>query len=453
MRETNVVYAMHSDRLTKPVYTNNMDRQQRVMQNIAKLKAGSHKNLTSRQISKQLRKLYDPWVFDGLRFYTQDSDGCPLVKAETNIAGVTQDCTVAFMNEMILTDWRSQDKPETFGELPWPPRQLADLLGCTSTEDICVQCAFKEQKILVGEEYLDWAAAMYNFWLDNIRLCDIPKVKGYGLRARNAITKNTIIGEYTGEVIPTDQGISDEENQYNCEIEIGPPGTKEKTQALGWIDATTRGSIFRFMNHSCNSNTMFMQGRCGLHNRIIYVITTEDIQKDEEITVDYGDGWWENMEMPCVCGSKNCIKPPTDVDKSGKPEIQPKKEKRGIARVIKRGKPAKNKQILRKSTTLLPETRDSSRREQVSPLRPDSPTTRQSTALLLETQDSSRREQGSPMRPNSPANRSASRPAVFDHFNDKTEIPRKKGRLSRESDKEDDYPERRNENAVNQMTR
>jgi hypothetical protein len=389
-----------------------MDRQQRVMQRIASLKAGGHANLTSRQISKQLRKLYDPRVFSGLRFHTQDVDGCPLVRTETKIDGETRDCTVAFMNEISLADWKSLNKPRTIKGLPWPPKGLADLLGCKSTGDICVQCASQEQRILIGEEYIDWAAAMYNFWLDNIRLCDIPEVNGYGLRARNAIAKDTVMGEYSGKLIPPDETLSEKETQYHCDIDIGPPGTGDNAGVVGWINATTKGSIFRFMNHSCNANAEMKQGRCGLHHRIMYVYTLRDIKQDQEITIDYGERWWENEDGPCYCGSKNCIKPPTDAKENKKAQGQAKNEKKGQAQVIKRGTTTKNKQTMEMSTAILTETRASPKKEQVPPPRQNSPTKR-------------------------PSRR---RPTVPDDPDDERVIPRKKRRLSRDSDDQNDNP-------------
>jgi hypothetical protein len=274
-------------------------------------KGKSHKpHVTPERIRKLLRQFYDPQPTTNIHFYIQNADGCPTAKVETQIAGESIPCTVAFTNELNASDWRSVEKPENFTGPKWPPRTVSDLLGCSTIKETCVECAFSEITIALGEVYLAWASQMYNFWLDNIRLCRIPAVKGYGLKARETIPANKVIGEFTGKLLPVDEDLPFEQTQYTFEIDIGKSAVGDDPQPQCWLDATRRGSIFRFMNHSCNPNVKIDHGRCGIHNRILYVYTVREIPKGAQITTNYGEEWFSKEGDPCYCGSSRCINPP-----------------------------------------------------------------------------------------------------------------------------------------------
>ena len=53
-----------------------------------------------------------------------------------------------------------------------------------------------------------------------------------------------------------------------------------------------------YQNHSCNPNV-------GLHGEITFV-AMRDIEKDEELTVDYAFIDNEDYSFKCTCGSTNC---------------------------------------------------------------------------------------------------------------------------------------------------
>ena len=53
-----------------------------------------------------------------------------------------------------------------------------------------------------------------------------------------------------------------------------------------------------YQNHSCNPNV-------GLHGEITFV-AMRDIEKDEELTVDYAFIDNEDYAFKCTCGSTNC---------------------------------------------------------------------------------------------------------------------------------------------------
>jgi hypothetical protein len=292
--------------------TENMDTQQKVLKRMREMERDRRPDkLTEDDVSGCIRALYDKRVIkDPLNFYCQSPDGRPLVKVSSRVGGKVIYCIVAFKNELRADAWKNQKQLENFGTSTWPPIVVSDLLGCSTVGDVCIQCRLKGDQIQTGKEYRQWSIQMYDFWLDNIQLSTVARVKGYGLIARNDIARKTIIGEYTGDLIPIDESIPDKDTEYNCEIDIGLRRAKGEPQAQAWLDATNKGSIFRFMNHSSDAKTKFVQGRCGIHNRIMYVYTTRDIKKGDEITVNYGREWWSKSDHPCLCGSKTCYKPP-----------------------------------------------------------------------------------------------------------------------------------------------
>jgi hypothetical protein len=267
--------------------------------------------MKSYRISELLRDMY-PWTYkpgDVSNYYYQHQDGTPLFQVETNVAGQKDDCRVIFKNELRRKDWNEIEKPTKFSGTVWPPKYVSDLLGCSTSGEICVECAVSEPQQAPGFEYMDWSKRMHEFWLDNIRLCRIPKVN-YGLRARKHILARTCIGEYTGELTPHDETLSNERTQYHFEVDIGKICQEGGVQTVCWLDATRKGSIFRFANHSCDPNAQIDVGRCGIHNRILYVYTLKDIAIDEQITISYGDDWFSQQNEPCRCGSNKCKNPP-----------------------------------------------------------------------------------------------------------------------------------------------
>lgn len=284
-----------------------------------KLRAGNVRDkngkltVTAKQRRKLLEKIYDSSLpSNEVYFYTQTLGGLPRERVDTKIGKRFIPCTVAFQNELPAREWEGVKRPPSFLGPKWPPKSVSDLLGCSTLKDICIECEFGDSKIENGKQYRIWSAKMYDFWLDNIRLYRVSDQVGFGLQALDDIPEHTCIGEYTGEVVPGLKDLSDERTQYHYDIDIGPSVGKEGTQAICWLDATKRGSIFRFMNHSCSPNARVEHGRCGMHNRIMYVYTLKDIEEGEDITISYGTDWFSKPDDPCLCGLPGCRNPPKE---------------------------------------------------------------------------------------------------------------------------------------------
>ena len=81
---------------------------------------------------------------------------------------------------------------------------------------------------------------------------------------------------------------------------------KNSKECIGSIDALRVGDWTRFVNHSCRSNTTFESRRVGGEMRI-FVVVTREIDVGEELTVNYGKGYWEGIGVKCCCGEKRCV--------------------------------------------------------------------------------------------------------------------------------------------------
>jgi hypothetical protein len=71
------------------------------------------------------------------------------------------------------------------------------------------------------------------------------------------------------------------------------------------IDASSSGSVARFINHSCMPNAQLRDLRCGMDRRLIAVLAPRTIEVGVELTINYGDEWF-NVGSKCLCGTAKC---------------------------------------------------------------------------------------------------------------------------------------------------
>lgn len=127
--------------------------------------------------------------------------------------------------------------------------------------------------------------------------------KGYGIRAGSTINSNTLIYEYIGEVISEDEF-------RNRMVNYDMRGIKHfyfmMLQTGEFVDATERGSLARFCNHSCNPNTYVSKWDVAGKLRM-GIFAKRSIMKGEEITFDYNVDRYGATAQPCYCGEPNCM--------------------------------------------------------------------------------------------------------------------------------------------------
>lgn len=134
---------------------------------------------------------------------------------------------------------------------------------------------------------------------------DIVKTekKGFGLRAGADLEKDDFIYEYVGDVI-SHPSFAKRMREYAEE------GIRHfyfmMLQKDEYIDATKRGGIGRFANHSCNPNCYVAKWTIGDHVRM-GIFANRTIKKNEELTFNYNVDRYGHEAQPCYCGGAKCI--------------------------------------------------------------------------------------------------------------------------------------------------
>jgi hypothetical protein len=238
-------------------------------------------------------------------FYSQDDEGFPWKKIQTSLAGETFHCMLARESTFDSGEWKDLKKI-SFYNGKWPPQTINDLVGVPGLKHwACINCFVRNGTCHCS--YPNWVASMQHFWISSIVIKEIPQ-GGHGLFAKVRIPANKVLGEYTGHLRPSDKNASNATTVYTARIPIGPQ-RRDKGGSINhcWIDGTHEGSVFRFLNHSCEPNAQMPIGRVGNKRRVTYVWTTRVIEVGEEITINYGMEYFKGES--CWCGTASCKKP------------------------------------------------------------------------------------------------------------------------------------------------
>ncbi|KAI4128115.1 MAG: hypothetical protein LQ338_002900 [Usnochroma carphineum] len=129
-------------------------------------------------------------------------------------------------------------------------------------------------------------------------------IHNWGLYADVDIAANDMIIEYVGEKVR--QQVADIRERQYLKSGIGSSYLFRIVDD-NVIDATKRGGIARFINHSCTPNCTAKIITVDRSKRIV-IYALRDIAKDEELTYDYKfeREWGSDDRIPCLCGSSGC---------------------------------------------------------------------------------------------------------------------------------------------------
>lgn len=115
---------------------------------------------------------------------------------------------------------------------------------------------------------------------------------GQGLFATSGISRGDFVLEYVGKRIPT--SLADTlKSRYLFEID------------RKWtVDGSVRSNIARYINHSCapNCEAELREGR-------ILIYAARQIAKGEELTIDYGEEYFDEFIRPVGCKCEACARP------------------------------------------------------------------------------------------------------------------------------------------------
>lgn len=136
------------------------------------------------------------------------------------------------------------------------------------------------------------------FW-DLALLCS--PIQGIGVFSLVNIPPNTIIIEYIGEVIGS--GLGDGREKDYDKHGIGCYLFRLDNETI--IDATKKGNIARYINHSCDPNCYSITVPVE-RKKIVLILSNRIIYPLEELTYDYKFSMEDGMRITCNCGALNC---------------------------------------------------------------------------------------------------------------------------------------------------
>ncbi|EQK98332.1 histone H3 lysine 36 (K36) methyltransferase [Ophiocordyceps sinensis CO18] len=127
--------------------------------------------------------------------------------------------------------------------------------------------------------------------------------KGYGLRTDSDLHPNDFIYEYIGEVI-------NEPTFRRRMLQYDQQGIKHfyfmSLNKNEFVDATKKGNLGRFCNHSCNPNCYVDKWVVGDKLRMgIFALRT--VRAGEELVFNYNVDRYGADPQPCYCGEPNCV--------------------------------------------------------------------------------------------------------------------------------------------------
>ncbi|KAL1853832.1 histone methyltransferase set2 [Paecilomyces lecythidis] len=126
--------------------------------------------------------------------------------------------------------------------------------------------------------------------------------KGFGLRAETDLRPHQFIFEYVGEVINEAQ-FRRRMRQYD---EEGIKHFYFMSLSKGeFVDATKRGNLGRFCNHSCNPNCYVDKWVVGEKLRM-GIFAERHVKEGEELVFNYNVDRYGADPQPCYCGEPNC---------------------------------------------------------------------------------------------------------------------------------------------------
>ena len=143
--------------------------------------------------------------------------------------------------------------------------------------------------------------------------------KGFGVRTAHLLQKGTFVGEYVGEVISTDlatkrlQSLRDTDSCYILQYR---EHTNNGLVLTTNVDASFKGNIMRFVNHSCSPNLTMVAVRSDSILPRLCLFANRDVDVLEELCFSYFGKMGSQIvssdgiqfgRKPCLCESENCV--------------------------------------------------------------------------------------------------------------------------------------------------
>ncbi|MCO5577242.1 hypothetical protein L7F22_031069 [Adiantum nelumboides] len=127
------------------------------------------------------------------------------------------------------------------------------------------------------------------------------KIHQWGVFFSEAVEADGFVIEYLGELVRS--RIADIREKNYARLGIGS-GYLFRVDNESAVDATKRGGLARFINHSCDPNCYVKVVSVDGSKRVLF-FATRHIEAGEEVTYDY-QSVLGVLNVPCSCGSSKC---------------------------------------------------------------------------------------------------------------------------------------------------
>eukprot|EP01125_Pyxidicula_operculata_P021050 TRINITY_DN796_c0_g1_i4.p1 TRINITY_DN796_c0_g1~~TRINITY_DN796_c0_g1_i4.p1 ORF type:complete len:367 (-),score=53.23 TRINITY_DN796_c0_g1_i4:8-1108(-) len=125
--------------------------------------------------------------------------------------------------------------------------------------------------------------------------------KGFGVITKQDISAGQLVIEYVGEVMKIDRWF----DRLDEEVDTKKNFYFIAIDANVGIDASAKGNIARFINHSCDPNCITEKWTVNGEWRL-GIFANRDIPKGTEVTYDYQFELFGQKMQKCLCQSRNC---------------------------------------------------------------------------------------------------------------------------------------------------
>ena len=128
-------------------------------------------------------------------------------------------------------------------------------------------------------------------------------IQGWGVYTDEHISNGEAVLEYRGELI----GNAVADLRERCYRRENREDYMFRIDDNLVVDATKRGSLARYVNHSCDPNCFTQITEYGTKKKII-IYAKRDILAGEELKYDYKftTEYMPSKKLPCYCGARNC---------------------------------------------------------------------------------------------------------------------------------------------------
>ncbi|KAL2868549.1 SET domain protein [Aspergillus lucknowensis] len=194
------------------------------------------------------------------------------------------------INKKVRRPWYNGDKQIHINEPLLDPEKwggkVADPTLRRKCDGRCDLCGSRE----ICDCEVDFSAGSL------IELVERP-VTGTGVRALTNFKKGDILGLFIGELCPPEWP---EDSVYA----LAHVSKTAPDVSLATISPRNYGNWTRYIAHSCNASLAFQSRTIGKRT-VTTVEAVRDISAFQDLTVDYGEGYWNGRK--CMCGEANCV--------------------------------------------------------------------------------------------------------------------------------------------------